>query len=740
MLPIPPVDSVAAPPRVAPSGAPSMRLPGCRRTSSGPKNRFARKVSLNLLSSLLETTKREITSKWQLESTSLKESLRAMEAQMSRLEEKLSSIEDAGLGSEEFMGNGDRDDPAADTELSGNAGKTGEEPLSVTKSEIMELIEQEKQALASERRSATISSSSSSSVPEAELGVLEVTSSLPVSVPKKWRAGKRGAVARSTRRLGKGSSRKNKAEASANSTSEKTARQRDTYNRRRRDAQGKRNAVGSRRRHKTGSSRSSGSSRLRMRNLARQKSDRQPSPPTLDSLSASVGDIDSTAIEAQLRIRELEHQVSLLRTKHSQLQAKYHHDVSAADEKALAYGKQVDNLVSQVEHLVARNADTAAQKTEAEIRSQEYLSRVNHLEMSSGTLRNLVLEFLSNPSEQKLRSMEEVRFWDQFATPEIISKSRPPQDFKVANTVGSGPIAFLQAHPVHVQELEATRTRLNALERENRKLRTKLENLQQETLTSRSKHAAKHTQAQALIAKQQKWLMGTVRRIKWVLKKRGELEETLKQRSKYISKLESKLLHQAMVIRKQRQRQRNTKSQRNAIRQQQRSAMTAKVISRQAAAKTTPSSRSRVEKIDATPDSDSPDMMSPAPEALSTARGSRRARAKDIVADISSQDRAEREGMDSPRLRSSLASILRDEDAVPSPGPSTSPLRSPAPNGPPRGGDVAVEMDSIFDGLLEKEFDQDDIESFASKVSRELQKDLVEIYKDDERRVTREDE
>ena len=50
-----------------------------------------------------------------------------------------------------------------------------------------------------------------------------------------------------------------------------------------------------------------------------------------------------------------------------------------------------------------------------------------------------------------------------------------------------------------------------------------------------------------LIARQQRWLMGTVRRMKWVVSQKKQLEKDLKSRSLYVGKLETKLLKKSKV-------------------------------------------------------------------------------------------------------------------------------------------------------------------------------------------------
>jgi len=255
----------------------------------------------------------------------------------------------------------------------------------------------------------------------------------------------------------------------------------------------------------------------------------------------------SSSVVDTLRIRELEHELNMVNNEADKAKARYTRQLTEAETKATMYGAQVDRLAQQIESLVVRNADTSAQKVESDLNARGAQDRVDQLENNSATLRKLLTELLGNPSEAKLQSMEETKFWDQFATPEIMAKSRPPSSYRVPT------LEMVQAHPLYSQELDTARARLRISDQELKRVKNEMERLQTDLISVRAAHSSRHATAQAMIAKQRKWLMGTVRRIKWVIKKRTEAEKRLTDRDAYVSKLENKLLHQAMAIRKQRE-------------------------------------------------------------------------------------------------------------------------------------------------------------------------------------------
>ena len=102
----------------------------------------------------------------------------------------------------------------------------------------------------------------------------------------------------------------------------------------------------------------------------------------------------------------------------------------------------------------------------------------------------------------------------------------------------------IRAHPVHTQELESTLAQLKATTAENLRIRRQLDKLQRENSEMHLNQKKSMKDGRELIERQQRWLMGTVRRMKWVVSQKKQLEKDLKSRSLYVGKLETKLLKQ----------------------------------------------------------------------------------------------------------------------------------------------------------------------------------------------------
>ena len=282
-----------------------------------------------------------------------------------------------------------------------------------------------------------------------------------------------------------------------------------------------------------------------------------PAPP-LPSATEAVSNLST--IEMKQRLRVLEHQVRTLRNENGQLETRYHTDMEASEQKCAMYSSQLDKLTQQVEHLVERNVDVIAEKEELEDRAHRAEERCRVLSANAGTLRELVTEYLSAPTDEAQRTFHEKEFWDKFATPMILAESKPPTDYrpftvdgetKSSNVMQRGDLGYgmLKAHPVHTQELEATMGRLKIALSENKRLGNELEALQLKNASMHSKQRKSVGESRGLIQRQQRWLMGTVRRMKWVLSQKKDLEEELNKRSKYIGKLETKLLSSTHQLR-----------------------------------------------------------------------------------------------------------------------------------------------------------------------------------------------
>lgn len=278
-----------------------------------------------------------------------------------------------------------------------------------------------------------------------------------------------------------------------------------------------------------------------------------------DKIVTSIGTFDMASVEMKQRLRILEHQVKNLRAENKKLLQSRNRDVELQEKKTLKYSKQIDTLAQQLEQVVERNVDILAEKEELENRAENAEERIRILETNAGSLRALVTEYLSTPTEESKRSFHEREFWDKVATPRLMAESMPPTSYDSNSNLAQnlknlkrGDMGYdvIRAHPVHTQELESTLAQLKATTAENLRIRRQLDKLQRENSEMHLNQKKATKDGRALIERQQRWLMGTVRRMKWVVSQKKQLEKDLKSRSLYVGKLETKLLKQTSQIKR----------------------------------------------------------------------------------------------------------------------------------------------------------------------------------------------
>ena len=206
---------------------------------------------------------------------------------------------------------------------------------------------------------------------------------------------------------------------------------------------------------------------------------------------------DGTVLDLKHRLRTTERSHGLLQRQYEALQRKYHTEAAQAEEKCLRYCKQIDNLTAALEQLIEKNVDLGAEVAHERAEGGLARDRVADLEESLGTMRQLMMEYLSKPTAAAKRSAAEKEFWKKLATPEVLAQSRPPRSFPVR-----------KAHPVHTMELTRVRGQLTLQQSENKRLRSKLAELMKANADLRSRHLESRKEAKQLVSEQSHQLVG----------------------------------------------------------------------------------------------------------------------------------------------------------------------------------------------------------------------------------------
>lgn len=149
-----------------------------------------------------------------------------------------------------------------------------------------------------------------------------------------------------------------------------------------------------------------------------------------EHVESGIGMDMVTVLRARLQEEEAAH--AQLKHEHTKLQKTYHEELAEAEQNCLQYCQQIDSLTQYVEQLIDKNGKVTAMYHDAAKKAAAAEERIVALESNSDTLRSLVMTYLSEPSDEKLRSLSEQNFWDQLATPELLVDSEPPVTYPVA--------------------------------------------------------------------------------------------------------------------------------------------------------------------------------------------------------------------------------------------------------------------------------------------------------------------
>ena len=222
--------------------------------------------------------------------------------------------------------------------------------------------------------------------------------------------------------------------------------------------------------------------------------------------------VDGAVLDLKHRLRSLERAHELLGRQYDALQRKYHQESARSESKCLRYCKQIDNLTAALEQLIEKNVDVGAELAQEQAQGSLAKDRAGELEENLATMRQLMMDYLSKPTQGARRSVAEKEFWKKLATPEVLALSRPPRSFPVQ-----------KVHPVHVTELTKVRGQLQLQENENKRLRSKLGDLMASSAEFRTRSLESRKESQCVLSQQSVQLMGAVRRINYLLAKNKEV-------------------------------------------------------------------------------------------------------------------------------------------------------------------------------------------------------------------------
>eukprot|EP00519_Triparma_laevis_P006506 CAMPEP_0182506388 /NCGR_PEP_ID=MMETSP1321-20130603/21150_1 /TAXON_ID=91990 /ORGANISM="Bolidomonas sp., Strain RCC1657" /LENGTH=398 /DNA_ID=CAMNT_0024712121 /DNA_START=80 /DNA_END=1272 /DNA_ORIENTATION=+ len=206
-----------------------------------------------------------------------------------------------------------------------------------------------------------------------------------------------------------------------------------------------------------------------------------------------------------------------------------------------------EQLTSTMEQLIEKNVllteelDKQRSKTEQSLTTLNTVAlkeknRADDAQEGLSNLRSYVSDYLSAPTETKVRTMEEEQFWENIATTNIVESSNVPLWFEPSEV----PAKIVM--PLFSGEADNFRAGYQRMMNENRELKEEVERLKRVVDTRRPmiQKLATAAKNQALTHKRQ--LMAAVRRIDYLVQERDEAVKKKKELEKYVTKLEMKTL------------------------------------------------------------------------------------------------------------------------------------------------------------------------------------------------------
>jgi regulator of replication initiation timing len=97
------------------------------------------------------------------------------------------------------------------------------------------------------------------------------------------------------------------------------------------------------------------------------------------------------------RLQEEESSNAQLLAHQSEIGREYHRELEQAEAKCLSYCKQLDTLAEHVEELIEKNGALAGEKEALQEVSTLAAEKADGMTADTATLRNLVMNYLSEP-------------------------------------------------------------------------------------------------------------------------------------------------------------------------------------------------------------------------------------------------------------------------------------------------------------------------------------------------------
>eukprot|EP00698_Gefionella_okellyi_P001282 TRINITY_DN1120_c0_g2_i1.p1 TRINITY_DN1120_c0_g2~~TRINITY_DN1120_c0_g2_i1.p1 ORF type:complete len:442 (+),score=126.18 TRINITY_DN1120_c0_g2_i1:1926-3251(+) len=244
-------------------------------------------------------------------------------------------------------------------------------------------------------------------------------------------------------------------------------------------------------------------------------------PSTLDEYERIVR-------EYRRRLAAAQHAGAMAKRKRQTAEHQLRECNRTLDTQASTHRKHIEKMSQAIERLMDKNMMLNVELTTARDAASVAETRATDLENNTKVLRTLVVNHYCTPSGGT-RSVVEKKFWDQIATPEVLAASQPPADFPLEMATDLS------------TELTKSKARVQQQTAKIKNLTAQLARLETDFSELKAKRSV-NKDVRIQLRKQQTQLMGSVRRIKWLVGQQKQMHSQVTDKDQYISKLEAQLL------------------------------------------------------------------------------------------------------------------------------------------------------------------------------------------------------
>jgi len=253
------------------------------------------------------------------------------------------------------------------------------------------------------------------------------------------------------------------------------------------------------------------------------------------------------ATEHQEAIAELKARLKEENEMNQGLAASLREAKEMQDQMIGEYEEQIEELNEKINNM-SEHIDKITKENLALKREVSYNQRTNHesqgkagdLEKNMGNLRDLVINLVSENNKSKKREVWEKNFWQSINAHQLLFDSEPPEDYPIQKLSNPVPCTMDEWNRVNIQNRKLTEELKNLQKRLDQ-----AENHRDDLFRNRNDLSREATSENTKLKKQ---LLGSVRRIQYLVEEKQRLQDEVTKNTKYSNKLEMTLVQYNLEI------------------------------------------------------------------------------------------------------------------------------------------------------------------------------------------------